>query len=478
MATIETDYLIIGAGAVGLCFADTMLAENPDVHLTIVDKHPKPGGHWNDAYGFVTLHQPSDTYGISSLELGTGRIDDSGFNKGYMELASGSEVLAHFDNAMRDLLLPTGRVSYHPMSEYIGNHRFRNLLSGEETEVKVRRKLVDATYFQTSTPATHKRKFEVADDVRVVSPGELMTLWKRPEEVPQNWCILGGGKTAMDTGVWLLTNGVPAERISWVRPRETWLINRHITQPSAAFFEDVIAGQTRTFEASADAETAQDIFLKLEETGDMLRLDKDVLPTMFHYPTISEKEVEILRAIEHVIRKGRVEAIDGEGMTLVEGREPMPEDTLYIDCTASAVRPRPTVPIFQDGLITPQLLHVPLVGLNASVTALTEIHYETDEEKNALGEPVAFIDKIEGYPVILAGTAMNRVRWTQSPAIMKWLESSRLNPGTRAVAEIQKTDPSRLAAVGGMQAAVMKAMPNLQRLVGEAMENETESQAA
>ena len=55
MARIETDYLIIGSGAVGLAFADTLLDET-DAHITLVDRHGKPGGHWNDAYSFVALH--------------------------------------------------------------------------------------------------------------------------------------------------------------------------------------------------------------------------------------------------------------------------------------------------------------------------------------------------------------------------------------------------------------------------------------
>lgn len=66
---IETDYLIVGAGAVGLAFADTLLDEDPDCHITIVDKHARPGGHWNDAYSFVALHQPSATYGVNSMEM-------------------------------------------------------------------------------------------------------------------------------------------------------------------------------------------------------------------------------------------------------------------------------------------------------------------------------------------------------------------------------------------------------------------------
>ena len=62
---IDTDYLIIGSGTTGLAFADTLIEET-DAHVTIVDRHGKPGGHWNDAYPFVTLHQPSAFYGVNS----------------------------------------------------------------------------------------------------------------------------------------------------------------------------------------------------------------------------------------------------------------------------------------------------------------------------------------------------------------------------------------------------------------------------
>ena len=77
MTDFETDYLIIGAGAVGLAFADTLIDEDPDCHITIVDRHAKPGGHWNDAYGFVALHQggrgsePVASFRMLSQPVGT-----------------------------------------------------------------------------------------------------------------------------------------------------------------------------------------------------------------------------------------------------------------------------------------------------------------------------------------------------------------------------------------------------------------------
>ena len=114
MSPIETDYLVIGSGTAGLAFADTLIDET-DAHITIVDRHGKPGGHWNDAYSFVTLHQPSAFYGVNSMELGSRRKDTIGLNKGLYELASGPEVCGYFDRVMNHKLLPSGRVAYHPM---------------------------------------------------------------------------------------------------------------------------------------------------------------------------------------------------------------------------------------------------------------------------------------------------------------------------------------------------------------------------
>ena len=66
---LECDYLVVGAGASGLAFVDTMLTEIPSLKIIIVDKHEAPGGHWNDAYDFVRLHQPSVAYGVPSKQV-------------------------------------------------------------------------------------------------------------------------------------------------------------------------------------------------------------------------------------------------------------------------------------------------------------------------------------------------------------------------------------------------------------------------
>ena len=58
MRTIEADYLVVGAGAMGLAFTDTLVTET-DATVVVVDRNDRPGGHWTVTYPFVRLHQPS-----------------------------------------------------------------------------------------------------------------------------------------------------------------------------------------------------------------------------------------------------------------------------------------------------------------------------------------------------------------------------------------------------------------------------------
>lgn len=152
MATIEADYLVIGAGATGMAFVDTLVGET-SASVVVVGRNHQPGGHWNTAYPFVRLHQPSAYYGVNSRPLGSDMIDSTGLNEGFYELAGGAEVCAYFDAVMQRHLLPTGRVSYFPMSEYLGDGRIRTL-GGDDIHVTARRRVVDTTFVGVTVPSS------------------------------------------------------------------------------------------------------------------------------------------------------------------------------------------------------------------------------------------------------------------------------------------------------------------------------------
>ena len=126
----------------------------------MVDRRDKAGGHWNDAYPFVRLHQPSSYYGVDSTPLGRARLDTDGLNAGFEELASGVEVASYFHAVMQDRLLASGRVSFVPMTEHLGDGTLRNVLNGTHTQVEAGR-IVDASMCENGIPLTHKRQFTV-----------------------------------------------------------------------------------------------------------------------------------------------------------------------------------------------------------------------------------------------------------------------------------------------------------------------------
>src|SRR5687768_8070364 len=111
------DYLVVGAGASGLAFVDSLIDHADDVRVTVVDRRQAPGGHWQDAYPFVRLHQASVFYGVASTELGTGSLQTEGPEAGLHERATAPEICAYYESVM-ERLLRTGRVRFNLGTEY------------------------------------------------------------------------------------------------------------------------------------------------------------------------------------------------------------------------------------------------------------------------------------------------------------------------------------------------------------------------
>lgn len=469
MQHIDTDYLVIGSGTSGMAFADTLLTQT-DAHVTLVDRHGKPGGHWNDAYSFVTLHQPSAFYGVDSLELGSGRRDTVGLNQGFYELASGPEVSGYFDRVMNQCLLPGGRVTYKPLSNYLGDGVFESLLSGERTQVNVRKKVVDAAHFGPAVPATHTRRFAVADGVRVLPPGALPDLWRDAPgaALPRRFVVLGAGKTAMDACIWLIQSGAHPDAITWVVPRDSWLVNRVTTQSGPEFFTEAIGGQADQMEAFATATSTPDLFARLEACGVLLRVDPTRTPSMFHFATVTPAEVEVLRRIRNVVRMGRVQAVGHDHMVLAEGRIAVEPGTLFIDCTASAVEPRASTPVFQGDRIVLQVVRAPQPAFSAALIAYVEAHYESDEQKNRLCGSVQFPHTLGGYAGAMLTSMRNQFQWGQDKDLRQWIRGTRLDGFGKLMASAARDDVDKQAVIARLKEHAPAAMANLARLAAGA----------
>jgi hypothetical protein len=215
MGGMETDYLVVGAGAAGMAFVDALIADS-DADVVMVDRRHCPAGHWNDAYPFVRLHSPSALYGVNSRVLGSDIIEQTGPNAGFYPRASAVEIRDYYQRVLDEVLLPSGQVRFIGMSDYAaagGEHQFTSRLTGETTTVTVRRRVVDARFLEPAIPATHVPPFEVAPEARLIPVNDLVEL----SQSASGFTILGGGKTAIDACLWLLDSGVPPEAIRWIR---------------------------------------------------------------------------------------------------------------------------------------------------------------------------------------------------------------------------------------------------------------------
>ncbi|MFT5933235.1 MAG: hypothetical protein ACI9M6_000275 [Hydrogenophaga sp.] len=442
---LDTDYLVIGTGATAMAFVDTLLDQQPDVTILMVDRLHRPGGHWNHAYPWVRVHQPSAWYGVASRELASGDKDQVGLNAGLYSMASGAEVLAHFDQVMQQRFLPSGRVHWLPMTDYQagpdGTHRLVSLVGGDAQTVQVRRKVVDGTHARTEVPATHAPHYAVAPGVDCIPINDLATLG-RPYA---HYTVVGSGKTGIDACLWLLAHGVAPSRIRWIMPRDAWFMDRANFQPGLENFERNMGYSLDQFAAIIEAATPADLFARLEAKGALLRLDPTVEPTTYRCCTVSRDELTLLRGIADVVRLGRLQAIEPTRIQLDHGILPAAPDTLYIDCSASAIQPLPGLPVFDGARINLLMVRFCQPLLSAALIAFVESHVGDAAERNALCTVVPSPETPADWVRMWAVSLANGARWRANPALHAWSMQCRLNSQAVMARGVSPDDRARMA---------------------------------
>jgi hypothetical protein len=421
---MNTDYLVVGAGASGLAFADALVAES-DVEVTVLDRRHAPGGHWQHAYPFVRLHTPSAYYGVNSLPLGEDRVDEVGANAGYYERATGGEVREYFAAAV-ERLARTGRVRLLMGHEHLsggnGGERVRDLSTGRVLEVGVRRTVVDARYLEGSIPATHDIPFDVAPSARVVAVNDL----PKVAASGVRYAVLGSGKTAVDACVWLLENDVEPDRIRWIRPRDAWFYDRRHFQPLdqvAAIME----GISLDAEAGARAATVEELFDQLETSGRLVRIDPSWPATMYRGTMLSGAELHAVRQIDDVVRLGRVQRIEADRIALERGEIRTGPDVVHVDCTALGLNNAPATAIFQPNRIVLQQVRYLSPCFNAALIAFVEAHRDDDADKNLLCPTTPYPNGIHDWPRLMCTTWRTTAQWLSEPDLTAWMGASRLN---------------------------------------------------
>jgi hypothetical protein len=418
--TVEADYLVVGAGAAGMAFTDALI-DHADVRVAVVDRRHSVGGHWLDAYPFVRLHQASAFYGVASTLLGEGRVQQHGPEAGLQERATVPEICAYYGRILSDRMLESGKVEFFASCEYIGDRQFVSRISGQRFDVPQRCRIVDAHYLAPDIPADTPPPFSVADGARVVPVNDLARL----AEAPSQYVIVGSGKTATDACIWLLARGVDPDAICWVRPRDPWMLNRAVIQPDPAVFLGMAAD---TMQAAEAATSLDDLFLRLEDAGVMLRIDRTVTPTMAKTPTLAGWELDQLRTIENVVRLGHIQGVERGRITLADGSVAIAEDALVVHCAASGLKYPPLVPIWGTSAITLQPIRSGFPCFGAALAGYVEATRDDDAEKNRLCPPTPLADTLADWATMNVLGTRASLSFGSDPDVKAWADTVALNP--------------------------------------------------
>ena len=418
--TLDVDYLVVGAGAMGMGFVDTLI-EHADVRVAVVDRRHAAGGHWLEDYPFVRLHQSSTFYGVASTVLAGGRLQERGPEAGLHVRASQPEIVDYYAQTV-ERMRQTGRVEVLTGSDYLGDRTVVSRISGQRYEVPEACRIVNAHYLAPRIPAESSPPFAVADDARVVTVNDVV----RMEEAPSQYVVVGSGKTATDACVWLLGQGVDPDAICWIRPREPWMLNRALIQPDPEVYLGVPATM---FEAAVASSSLDEVFLRLEEAGVMMRIDRSLTPTMAKSPTLGAWELELLRTIEDVVRHGHLRTVSRGRLELEDGASvQVADDAVVVHCAADGLTNPPLVPIWRPEEITVQPVRAGFPCFGAAITGYVEATRRDDDEKNRLCPPSRFGNSLAQWAEMNVRGTRASMAFGAEPDIAAWANNVAVNP--------------------------------------------------
>ena len=478
------DYLVVGAGATGMAFVDSLLqgllsstsgstTGSRRLKIVLMDQHAQPGGQWNDSYAFVQLHQPSAMYGVESTPL---EPPDSSSNSGDAHRATRPEILDYYAKLVKQWessdtvdfeFVGRATVDLESGNKVDGGQTYSysstTTTTAESMVIRVKRRLVDARYLEPDLPVSTAPKFDYEkDSTKVVPVNDIYRPEKDGDASHNSFVVIGAGKTGMDAIYYLRTQRkIAASQIVWVVPHDPWITAREKIGNCMEFVRD--AALLESSHALDSTERVQETFAKWEQEGKIYRLfseDGKEWPTKFNDATLSKDELAVLRSIPaaNLVRgRGRVQRIDSQtgALVLQDGSSvALPwttapgHKTTYVHCSAGAFnythqRGLPPTPVFdqhkiilQDVYGTPGFCFVgSILGKLESLCYLEKLE---DEQANRLcqvpspppvagalgpsGGDVGGLSKDHGWVQRLG----NLKRWLATPELRDWLVGHRL----------------------------------------------------
>jgi hypothetical protein len=240
------------------------------------------------------------------------------------------------------------------------------------------------------------------------------------------------------------------------------MLNRAVVQPDPAVAIGLAAD---TMAAASAAESLDELFIRLEAAGVMLRIDRDVTPTMAKVPTLGGWELELLRSISRVVRLGHLRRVTRDELVLDRGRVPLPAHALVVHCAASGLAYPPMVPIWGPDMIRVQTIRAGFPCFGAALAGYVEATRDDDRERNRLCPPNTLPNDPATWATMQVRGVLATRRHNREPDLARWADSCMLNPAR--IDDTQRADPGVKTAIGRLAAHGDAGLTRLAELADE-----------
>ncbi len=239
------------------------------------------------------------------------------------------------------------------------------------------------------------------------------------------------------------------------------MLNRAVVQPDPAVF---IGMGADVMEAACEADSPDDLFLRMEASGVMLRIDRSLTPTMAKTPTLARWELDLLRSIERVVRLGHVRGVEPGRIELTEGDTEIDRDAAVVHCAAAGLQYPRLIPIWNERSITIQPVRAGFPCLAAALIGYVEATRKGDEEKNRICRPSPLSDTPTDWALMQAMGGRASLAYTAEPDIKEWADTVALNPSR--VPPGQPVDGDLAIVTERFRAVANPGIEALERLAG------------
>jgi hypothetical protein len=216
-----------------------------------------------------------------------------------------------------------------------------------------------------------------------------------------------------------------------------------------------------------EATSPENLFMRLEDCTQLMRMSDKVWPTMYRCATVSLAELEAIKTIGTITRQGRVVRLRAGEVKMEHGTYTPQVDTLNIDCSANALTKFEPVPVFRDKHITLQPVRQCQQVFSAALIAHVEATYADDKLKNELCRAIPFPDEAEDWLTVTLQGHRNALAWAAHPKTAAWLSRARLD-WNGALSPSAPTDPVQAAKFrAAVEARIRTLCAKLEQLIDQ-----------